>query len=147
MSALVRRLRPTREARGQALVEFSLAIIVFLVMVVGIFDLGRGVFAYNGVAEASREIARVTAVHPGDPVGTSAETVDRIAVQKALVPGMGTPAFACTDLYGSSLTLNGSDCGSGDFVKVTVTAPYRPMSLLGFGTTFNLASSSSVKIP
>lgn len=137
-------IRPRRhESAGQALVEFSLAIIVFLVMVVGIFDLGRGIYAYNGVSEAAREVARVTAVHPGSPMGTSNQTVARIATQRALVPDMGTPTFTCTDLYGATP----ATCDSGDYVKVTVTAAYRPISLLGLGTTFNLSSSSSVMIP
>jgi hypothetical protein len=142
MSALVR-LRRHRSSAGQALVEFSLAIIVFLVMVVGIFDLGRGIYAYNGVAEAAREVARVTAVHPGSPLGTSSQTADRIAIQRALVPDMGTPTFVCQDLYGGTP----ADCGSGDFVKVTVTASYQPIGLIGLGGTFTLSSSSSVVIP
>ncbi len=78
-----------RRDSGQALVEFSLAIMVFLVMVLALFDLGRGVYMYNGVSEAAREIARVTAVHPGVTLGASTETADRIAVQRALVPGLG----------------------------------------------------------
>jgi Flp pilus assembly protein TadG len=143
MSALVGRHRRRHASDGQALVEFSLAIIVFLVMVVGIFDLGRGIYAYNGVAEAAREVARVTAVHPGSPLGTSQQTADRIATQRVLVPDMGTPTFACQDLYGGTP----ANCGSGDYVKVTVTSTYRPIALIGLDGTFTLSSSSSVVIP
>jgi hypothetical protein len=143
MSALVGRHRRRHASDGQALVEFSLAIIVFLVMVVGIFDLGRGIYAYNGVAEAAREIARVTSVHIGSPPWTSSETADRIATQRALVPDMGDVEFDCLDLYGGAQ----ANCGSGDYVKVTVTANYQPISLIGLGGTFTLSSSSSVVIP
>jgi Flp pilus assembly protein TadG len=143
MSALVAWLRRHHDPHGQALVEFSLAIIVFLVMVIGIFDLGRGVYAYNGVSQAAREVARVTAVHPGSPIGTSTQTTDRIAAQQALVPDMGTPSFSCETLYGApSIT-----CASGDFVKVTVTAQYTPVSLLGLGGTVTLSPTSSVVTP
>ena len=46
------RSQPRLARRGQALVEFSLAIPVFLVMILGVFDLGRGIYMYNGLAEA-----------------------------------------------------------------------------------------------
>lgn len=127
--------------RGQALVEFSLAIIVFLVLVIGIFDIGRGIFVYNGVAQAAREIARITSTHVGDPVGTSVETVDRIAVQRGLTPGMEAPTITCEDLYGAAGT-----CKSGDYVKVVVTAPYQPISFLGLPPV-TLSSASSVQVP
>ena len=49
--------------RGQALVEFSLILIPFLWILMGIVDLGRGIYTYNGVNQAARELARVTSVH------------------------------------------------------------------------------------
>jgi Flp pilus assembly protein TadG len=128
--------------RGQAVVEFSLAVMVFLVMLIGIFDLGRGIYTYNGVSEAAREVARVTSVHVGNPVGTSAQTLDRVAVQNKLTPDMGTPVFTCVDLYGSS-----SSCTSGNYVKVVVTASYRPSVLLGMLDPMTFLSSSSIQIP
>ncbi len=127
--------------RGQALVEFSLAILVFLVMLVGIFDIGRGIYTYNGVAEAAREIARITSTHVGSPVGTSTETLDRIAVQRNLTPNLASPAITCVDLYGAAGT-----CLSGNYVQVVVTAAYRPISFLGL-PPLTLSSSSSVQIP
>lgn len=131
--------------RGQALVEFSLAIIVFLVMVVGLFDLGRGVYTFNGVSEAAREIARRTVVHPGIALGASPEAQEVIAIQRGLVPGMGNPTFACVDVTGAASTH--SPCRSGDYVWVTVTATYRPVALLGLGGPITLSSSSSMQIP
>jgi Flp pilus assembly protein TadG len=133
-------VRQTSE-RGQAMVEFSLAIMVFLVLVIGVFDIGRGIYTYNGVAEASREIARITSTHVGSPVGTSQETVDRVAVQRALTPGMASPTFSCVDLYGAAST-----CRSGDYVQVEVNAPYQPISFLGLPPV-TLSSASSVQIP
>ena len=61
-----------RGERGQALVEFSLAIVVFLVLLMAVFDFGRAIMQYNGVAQAAREIARVTAVHEGTDFTTTA---------------------------------------------------------------------------
>jgi len=68
-------MRTRHEHRGQALVEFSLALIVFLVLLMGILDLGRGIYMFNGVSQAAREIARVTSVYPGGAtLGTSTQT-------------------------------------------------------------------------
>lgn len=134
---------PGRE-HGQALVEFSLAFIVLAVLLVGVFDLGRGVYTYNGLSEAAREIARATSVHPGSPLGTSVRTADTVAVQQALVPGLGAPVFACVDYTGAPV---GGTCSSGDFVRVTVSAPFAPVSFLGFGGPFTFTSSSSMQLP
>lgn len=137
--------RPRDRERGQALVEFSLSILVFLAMVVGIFDMGRGIYMYNGVSEAAREIARVTAVHPGIVLGTTDETLDRVAIQQHLVPSLQAPTYACVNVDGSASSHN--PCTSGDYVRVTVTAPYRPLSLLGINGVITLSSSSSILIP
>ena len=58
--------------RGQSLVEFSLVLIPFLLILMGIIDLGRGIYTYNGVAQAARELARVTSVHTCDTTRPSA---------------------------------------------------------------------------
>jgi Flp pilus assembly protein TadG len=53
--------------RGQALVEFALVIPLFLLMLVGIFDLGRAVFSYNTLTNAAREGARLAIVNQYKP--------------------------------------------------------------------------------
>jgi Flp pilus assembly protein TadG len=44
--------------RGQALVEFALIIPIFVLLLVGIFDLGRGVYAWSTLNNAAREGTR-----------------------------------------------------------------------------------------
>lgn len=57
------RLRRTRHSvRGQSLVEFALVLPLFLLLIFGIIDLGRGVFAYNAIQNAAREGVRVAIV-------------------------------------------------------------------------------------
>lgn len=56
-----RRARP-QDVRGQSLVEFALVIPIFVLMLMGIFDLGRAVFAYNTANNAAREAARLAIV-------------------------------------------------------------------------------------
>ncbi len=133
-----------RRSSGQALVEFSLAIIVFLAMLMAIVDFGRAIYMYNGVAQAAREIGRETSVHPGGSLGSSPETAAVVATQRGLIPGLQAPTFACVDISGAPVT---GSCLPGDSVKVTVHAPYRAVTpMLSFLGSFDLQSSSSIKI-
>jgi Flp pilus assembly protein TadG len=52
-----------RVQRGQSLTEFALVLPLVVLMAFGIFDLGRGVYAYNTVANAARTGARIAAVN------------------------------------------------------------------------------------
>jgi Flp pilus assembly protein TadG len=52
-----------RSERGQSLVEFALILPIFVLVLAGLFDLGRAVFAYNTISNASREAVRVAIVN------------------------------------------------------------------------------------
>lgn len=137
--------RRREHGAGQALVEFSFGILVFLALFVGMVDLGRAVLAFNGVAQAAREIARETSVHPGTgTLGGSPETQAVIATQRALVPGMQTPVFQCFDIEG---VLQVDACQSADWVRVDVSAIFQPslpvLTMLG---PLTVSSSSSAEI-
>jgi len=145
--------RPDR-SRGQALVEFSLVLIPFLLLLMGIVDLGRGIYTNNAVAEAAREIARVTSVHPctGTPctLGNSAETAAVVNTQRTMVPGFDATAatltIQCVDL--ADANKDNSDCRPGQFVRVTVTVPFGVLTpLLGSLGPFTLSSTSHIELP
>lgn len=51
-----RRHRPV--ARGQSLVEFALVLPLFLVLVFGVVDGGRAIFAFNQMSQIARSVAR-----------------------------------------------------------------------------------------
>jgi hypothetical protein len=144
MTRLPPRGRTASGEAGQGLVEFAFAITLFMVILMGTVDLGRAAYQYNGVAEAARELARVTSVHPGSSLGASAETAGALATQRALVPGLGTPSFACVDIAGATL---GGTCRPGSWVRVTVSSQFIPVTpvanLLG---TILLTGSASAKI-
>jgi TadE-like protein len=130
---------------GQATVEFALSVTVFLALVCGVFDLGRGVYQNNGLSEAARELARVTSVHPGSPLGSSAETAAVLATQKSLIPNLKDPTFSCQDIDGSAVS---GTCQPGDWVKVTIHAPFTPATpVIGLVGQIDFQSSSSIQIP
>lgn len=49
--------------RGQSMVEFALVLPVGLILLLGVFDIGRAVFLYNGLTNAAREGARLAVVN------------------------------------------------------------------------------------
>ena len=125
-------------SRGQALVEFSLVIIPFFFLIMGIFDLGRGIYMMNGTAEAAREIARVTSVHSGCPqnpppscdLGSSANTAKVVTTQKGLVPGLSIDTatdITCVDI--NDVVKADDKCLWGtDYVRVRVTSSFSPIT-------------------
>lgn len=52
---------------GQSLVEVAFVLPVLLIVLLGLFDFGRAIYAYNAVSNAAREAARVAIVdqNPG----------------------------------------------------------------------------------
>jgi Flp pilus assembly protein TadG len=130
-------------------VEFSLAVTIFIFILMAIFDLGRAIFMYNGVSQAAREIARTTSVHPGAlTLGDSIDTAETVTAQQALVPGLQVPpTYQCVD--GSGAPSTNDPCASGvDYVKVTVTASFRPITpIISFVGDVTLSASSSIRLP
>ena len=49
--------------RGQSLVEFALVIPLIVLFIAGFVEIGRAVFAFNTIANASRQAARVATVN------------------------------------------------------------------------------------
>ena len=61
--SIVRRRTRGRHARGQSLVEFALVFPIIVLLVVAFVEVGRAVFAWNMIANAARQGARVAAVN------------------------------------------------------------------------------------
>lgn len=137
-----------RRERGQALVEFSLSIIIFLILMMAIVDLGRGIYMFNGVSQAAREIARVASVHPGTTFG-SPELTAVVNTQKGLIPNLGNPTYSCVDIDGApGLNPIYGFCPTGAQVTVSITAPYSPVTpVMGLLGTWNMQSTSSERMP
>jgi Flp pilus assembly protein TadG len=93
-----------RGQRGQSLVETALVLPILLIILLGIFDFGRAVFAYNAISNAAREAARVAIVNQNATgvvdegkraaIGLNPDTVD---VTFAITgTGCGTVLVGCT---------------------------------------------------
>jgi Flp pilus assembly protein TadG len=69
---------------GQSLVEFALVLPVLILILMGILDAGRLVYAYNAVSNAAREAGRTAIVDQG------AQAVRDRAAQQATALGVPT---------------------------------------------------------
>jgi len=144
----------TRNPRspGQALVEFSIAIIPFLLLLMGVLDLGRGIYAMNATSQAAREIARVTSVHrcvdsytACADLGASPETQDTIATQRALIPNLVFDPSVDIDCVDST------DSVIPDidyYIRVHVSSTFTPVTpLLGVFGDHTFESWSRIQLP
>ncbi len=55
--------RPAAGLPGQAMMEFALVVPVFVLLMFGVMDFGKALYAYSFVSYAAREASRYAAVH------------------------------------------------------------------------------------
>jgi len=88
------RLLPFRRSRtrrrGQALAEFALVFPLAILIIIAVFDVGRAVFAYNGLTNAAREGARLAAVN--QDVGLIKQRVQEMTFGTSIT-NLASPTF------------------------------------------------------
>jgi Flp pilus assembly protein TadG len=150
---LVKVLHPgaaRQRSAGQSLVEFALVLPVFILVLVSLFDLGRGVFAYNTLTNAAREGARLAIVNQDVPL-----IVARAKSQTQIVelndPSV-TVAFYQVEEDGSPDLDNPCDLVAvGCLAVVSFQGTYQPITpmigniVFGDGVTFEARSVLSVE--
>jgi len=149
--------RPRRHRRGATVLEMSLILMAFLVLTMGMLDLGVGVFRYHILAQAARHVARRAIVH-GDMAtvlgtwGPATIDVTGNSTGVPLVDGSRDgvkPMLVGCDLAQTHIHVAWSS-GSNSFdapVKVTVTAPYHPIMLFIFpNKTITLSASTTMQV-
>ena len=122
-----RLLRFCRAEGGQTVIEFALAVIVLLVIVLGIFDLGRAVWYSNTLALATREAARCALV--AGLACTGSNTPGTVVANYSI--GVN-PAATVTTTY-CSLPPSDPACPNnstavGGYVTVTATSVFTPIA-------------------
>lgn len=74
-----------RRQEGQSLVEVAFVLPVLLLILLGIFDFGRAIFAYNLVSNAAREGARAAIVDQNPTVVEAEARATAISLDPALM--------------------------------------------------------------
>lgn len=133
------------ERRGQSLVEFALILPVFILLLVGLFDLGRAVYGYNTVSNASREAARVAIVDQ------TFATIKARAVGGSVALGVTANdvdvAFKNQDLTTMTAPCNVTPVPTGCIAEVTVNYSYAPATPIIGNLIGNITISSTARMP
>ena len=146
------RPRPASWRRGATTLELAIVLLVFLMLTLGMLDLGLAVFRSHVLSHAARQGTRQAMVR-GEfadrlgklgPAAFSGTAADNQAVADALRPHLVT-----MDPSDVMLQVEWPD-GSNevkDRVKVTLSAEYAPVTTFLFGNpSWTLRSSSTVTI-
>ena len=124
---MVRR-QSVRGEGGQAMVEFAAVIIPFFLLLMGIFDLGRGILNSNMISNAAREAARAGIVLSSTGTPDSAWLCDT-AMRAVWQPGVPPPVLPACGALGA-MTAQVLDRGTrgdpADPVRVRVTYDFKP---------------------
>ncbi len=137
LARLLGKRKLARGERGQTLVEFAVVALAFLLMMVGILDLGRAVYAYNAIANAAREGARCAIVSCKLPYGCSGAgcTCSTSCVTTAAKAEAG---FIANDI---TVTTTGPSSDSyGTYYTVSVSWPFTPIAVKVTAFTMNTSS-------
>lgn len=99
---------------GQAIIEFALVMPILALIIVGIFDLGSGVFANNMIENAARAGARAAVIKLNNDAAIRQHV-------RAVAPTLNLPD--------SQITISPSPTRTFDEpVTVTVTYTYKPIT-------------------
>jgi hypothetical protein len=156
------------KGRGQAMVEFALIFPIFILLLVGLFDLGRVIWVNDTLATAAREAARYAIVHgakslcpvgPGTP-GTvsvscpnpspSRQSIKDVAHTWASGTSANVTVHVCygvvTSCTGDTDALNATNTrGTPVMVTVTSSVGLSLPSLVGF-SGFDLSATSTMLV-
>ena len=135
--------------RAQAMVEFAIALPILLMVLIGIFEVGRLVFVYSSVTNASRSASRYASA-VGMTLGLNGTNYyhkyvycdgikDMVTRSAYLIPkssltitisyddGSGHALAVCDATGGEDADVLAVPVETGDRVTVTVSAPYKPI--------------------
>lgn len=152
----MRRLQHRTDRRGEVLAEAALITLVFFVLILGMIDLGIGVFRQNTLSQAARHGVRQAIVHgslaptgwDGGPWGPSTIEVFASASGSPMATAVGPMLVSC-ELEETKIRVEWLDGGNNveQRVRVTITTPYRPILTALFGNpSITLTASSTMPI-
>ncbi len=124
------------DQRGMSVVELAIVVLLFLLLILGLMDVGRGVWAYNTLSHAAREGARYAIVHgsksnnPATP-----ETIENIVRRRASNRHLNVVT-----------TWPDGNQDQGSDVNVTVQTNYQPLLSIIAIPSIQLSATSKMVI-
>jgi len=130
-----------KKGQGQSLLEFALILPVLVIVLVGVFDLGRALFALITITNAAREGARYGSLHTD-------ETVDMVQAA-AVLEGQGSGITVTASNVSVSCPDDGAawPCNRGTAVRVTVNYAYESLLNVIIPANINMSRSVEMAVP
>ena len=141
-----------RDDRAQALVETALVLPLLLLLIVGLFDVGRAVWLSNTLATAVREGSRYGVVHgalSGSPTGPGAPSYTAPNTDTAITAQVRSYAAGVPSNLTVLSTWPDGNANRGSRIVVSASFPFSPILaqvFLGGGLGVTLQSSSTLVI-
>lgn len=139
-----------RSEHGASLVELAMVLPVFVLLLVGAIDFGRGLYISTELAGAAHAAAAYGSQNPTDTAGMT--TAARDAAPDVPSLSVTTPTYGCECADGSSYSISCGTtptCSSNNVVyrvNVTVGATYnRLLAWPGIRSSMSLSSSASMR--
>ena len=127
--------RPSLQTQGQGLVEFALVVPILLLIVFGVVDFGRAIYAFNTIGNAARTAGRVAIV------SQTPSSIQSAAINQAVALGIPTTGVTIShDLCPSSYSI-------GCIVSVTVTYAFHPITPVVGQIWQSISMSSTTALP
>jgi TadE-like protein len=138
--------------KGQAIVEMSMVLPVFLVIILGVTDLGRAAYTYNGLSDLARESSHYAMVEYSSDATSPCfwanfNSADCLTQVKNYAVGLNM----VPDLYSFNVTVDLVACqttctNAGYPITVSMATHFQPVStkLLGIGP-FDITASSTAQ--
>ncbi len=121
------------------MIEFALVMPLLVLVLMAVFDLGRGVYSQNVVASAAREGARYGIFRPLDLAAIEQQAKANTAAldQKAI-----TVTTGCTLNDGATA----ATCAKPNLLNVTVKYTFHPVTLLFTPLTLTAKSAMMIEV-
>jgi len=119
-----------RPDRGQSLVEFALVLPLFLLLIFGVIDGGRAIFAWNQMSQVARAVARVASTNCFPTGWTTACDKNTGAIAAAIVSqgagfqGPVTWTVTCINPTTGAVPAGTDHCQVGYLVRATVSMSF-----------------------
>lgn len=144
--------RARADTSGQALVETALVLPLLLLLIVGLFDVGRAIWLSNTLASAVREGTRYGIVHgaqSGAPTGPGSASYTPPDTDTLITARVRTYATGVPSTLTVLSTWPDGNANRGSRIVVTATFPFTPILsqvFIGSGLSITLRSSSTLVI-
>ncbi|RPF53961.1 TadE family protein [Aquisalibacillus elongatus] len=124
-----------RNEKAQSIVEFSLVIPLLMIMLVGVFDVGRMMYSYSGLHFTAQETVRLGGF------GYTDEEITEFAKDH----------FETGDVEDLTISIspNEAERESGEYVTVSLSYPIQPFTPFAkqvFGDDITITADSTIRV-